>query len=313
MTSFKTALAAATSGIALLFSSAACAQAQGTPTPVASTTVALAEVEMGGPALWKLADEDTTIYLFGTIHVLPKETVWLSPAIDNALDSSDVLITEILMTPDMGARTQAILMEKGMLPAGTTVRSLMTEEQKAVYEDAMTKLGVPVAAFDRFEPWFGALNLSVLPLMKAGYSMEEGVEKVLEKEAAEGVGRDALETIEFQMGVFDSLPEDAQVEYLVAAAEMIDDLKPMIDAMVAEWLEGDADALADLMNEGMAETPELAESLLYARNANWAEWIDTRMDQPGTVFIAVGAGHLAGDKSVQDLLEARGFTITRVQ
>ncbi|MDC0886916.1 TraB/GumN family protein [Altererythrobacter sp.] len=313
MTSLRTTLAAATSGIALLFSTAACAQAQGSPTPVASTSVPAAQVELAGPALWKLADEDTTIYLFGTIHVLPKETKWLNATIDNALDSSDVLVTEILTTPDIGAKTQAILMEKGMLPAGTTVRSLMTQEQRVIYEGAMIKLGVPVQAFDQFEPWFGALNLSILPLMKEGYSPEEGVEKVLETEAAEGVGRGALETIEFQMGVFDSLPEETQLEYLIAAAEMIDDLKPMIDTMVAEWVEGDADALADLMNESMAETPELAESLLYARNANWAEWIDDRMDAPGTVFIAVGAGHLAGEKSVQDLLEARGFTITRVQ
>ncbi|GAA4037932.1 TraB/GumN family protein [Parerythrobacter jejuensis] len=313
MTHFKNTLAAAASGIALLFSTGAHAQEQSTPTPVASATAPAADVEMGGPALWKLADEDTTIYLFGTIHVLPKDTNWLSPTIDKALDSSDVLVTEILMTPDLGAKTQQIIMEKGMLPAGTTVRSLMSEEQKTTYETAMTKLGMPVGAFDRFEPWFGAINLSILPLMKEGYSPEEGVEKVLEAEAEEGLQRAALETIEFQMGVFDSLPQEAQVKYLIEAAEGIDDLKPMIDKMVAEWIEGDADALAEMMNTGMEESPALMEALLYDRNANWAVWIDDRMDQPGTVFIAVGAGHLAGEKSVQDLLEARGFTITRVQ
>ena len=313
MTRFTRMLAYPAAGLAMLLSTAACAQSQSLPQPVAATTVPASDVELGGPALWKLADEDTTIYLFGTVHVLPKDKPWFTQAIDTALESSDELITEVMMTPDMGARTQAIVMEKGMLPAGTGVRDLMTEEQKAVYEAAMTRLGVPVAAFDRFEPWFAALNLSVLPLMKEGYSPDEGVEKVLEKEIGTGMQRGALETIEFQMSIFDELPLDAQVEYLVQAAEMVDELKPYIDRMVGEWLEGDADALADLMNEGMEESPALMERLMYERNANWAVWIDDRMDQPGTVFIAVGAGHLAGERSVQDLLTARGFTITRVQ
>ncbi len=86
----------------------------------------------------------------------------------------------------------------------------------------------------------------------------------------------------------------------------------MMDRMVDEWLEGDADGLAALLNEGLTD-PVLAEALLYARNDRWAEWIDTRMDSPGTVFVAVGAGHLAGAKSVQDYLTARGFTVDRVQ
>jgi len=82
--------------------------------------------------------------------------------------------------------------------------------------------------------------------------------------------------------------------------------------MVTEWVEGDADALAALMNEGMSD-PEAAEALLYSRNRNWAEWIDARLEQPGTVFMAVGAGHLAGEKSVQDYLTERGIVSKRVQ
>ncbi|ABC63262.1 TraB/GumN family protein [Erythrobacter litoralis] len=313
MTFPKSSFASAATGLLLLASSAACAQTQSLPSPVASTRVPASDVEMGGPALWKLADEDTTIYLFGTVHVLPKDQPWFTPAIDTALDSSDELVTEVLMTPEIGAKTQAIVMQKGMLPEGSSVRDLMNEQQKATYETAMTRLGLPVAAFDRFEPWFGALNLSILPLMKEGYSPEDGVEKVLEKETDREIKRAALETIEFQLSIFDELPQQAQVDYLVQAAEMIDELKPYIDRMVAEWIEGNADALAEIMNEGVAENPVLMERLMHERNANWAVWIDDRMDEPGTVFIAVGAGHLAGQKSVQELLTERGFTITRVQ
>jgi uncharacterized protein YbaP (TraB family) len=83
--------------------------------------------------------------------------------------------------------------------------------------------------------------------------------------------------------------------------------------MVKAWSEGDADRLAALMNESMKDDPALAERLLYARNRNWAQWIDDRLDQPGTVFMAVGAGHLAGKESVQDALATRGIQSVRVQ
>jgi hypothetical protein len=122
----------------------------------------------------------------------------------------------------------------------------------------------------------------------------------------------ALETAEFQLGIFDGMPQDAQIAFLMEAAGSMDETKPMLDRMVAEWAEGDPEALAAVMNEGM-EDPAVADALLYSRNRNWAEWIDTRLDKPGTVFIAVGAGHLAGAKSVQDYLAQKGIKVSRVK
>ena len=118
--------------------------------------------------------------------------------------------------------------------------------------------------------------------------------------------------MEWQIGLFDSLPKESQTAFLMVSAENIDRIVPMMDSMVAEWLAGDADGLAELMNEGLTD-PALADALLYKRNENWAEWINTRLERPGTVFIAVGAGHLAGQKSVQDFLTQRGLTVERVQ
>ncbi|MDN3645470.1 TraB/GumN family protein [Pontixanthobacter aestiaquae] len=278
---------------------------------MAPTQVAAEEVELGGPALWKVADEDTTIYLFGTVHALPKEIEWYKGSIDDALSSSDKLVTEIFMKPGTEAQAQSAFMSQGMLPEGQSLRDLLTEEQKTSYEAAMVKLGLPVASFDRFEPWLAAINLSMLPLLQAGYSPDAGVEKVLEMKAGE-IPRSALETVEFQVSVFDGLPMDSQIEFMMAAADGIDEIVPMLDSMVDEWVEGDAAGLAGLMNQGLTD-PALAEALLYARNRTWAEWIDARLDTPGTVFVAVGAGHLAGERSVQDALATRGIASTRVQ
>ncbi len=264
-----------------------------------------------GPALWKVTDEDTTIYLFGTVHALPKEVEWLDEDISSALASSDTIVTEIDMAQMAGPSMVKIVQETAVLPEGTTLRSLLNEEQTKTFEAAMGQLQLPAGAFDQFEPWYASLTLSMLPLMQQGYAMDSGAEYVLLAQAGDK-DRSALETVEFQLGLFDELPQEKQVELLIAAADNVDKVKPALDAMVAEWLEGDAEGLAELMNESL-DDEVLAEMLLYYRNRNWAEWIETRMDAPGTVFMAVGAGHLAGEKSVQDYLEQRGMAVTRVQ
>ena len=278
---------------------------------IVEASEATAVAETSAPALWKVADEDTTIYLFGTVHALPEDVEWSTPALDNALASSDSIVTEIKMGPEIGQEMQSLVMAKGILPSGTTLRSLLTDEQTASYEEALGKLSIPPAAFDQFEPWYAGMMMSMLPLLQQGYSPDAGVEKVLLTKAGDKE-QQALETIEFQISVFDELPQDSQIGFLVEASEGVDEIKPMLDKMVAEWVEGDADALATLMNEGLTD-PALAESLLYMRNRNWADWIDTRLETPGTVFIAVGAGHLAGDNSVQDYLAEREIETVRVQ
>jgi uncharacterized protein YbaP (TraB family) len=206
---------------------------------------------------------------------------------------------------------QQLTMQKGMLPAGTTLRGMLNAEQTTTYTAAMSKIGIPVEAFDTLKPWMAGLTFTVLPLMQQGYSPDAGVEKVLLGKAP-GKATGALETIEFQLGIFDGMDQEAQIKFRLEAADGMDKAAPMLDRMVAEWAKGDADQLAAIMNEGMSD-PAVAEALLYSRNANWAEWIDARLDQPGSVFIAVGAGHLAGTKSVQDYLAQKGITVTRVK
>ena len=281
-------------------------------TDVATAPVAAQAAVAKGPGLWKVADEDTTIYLFGTVHALPESVEWYQGPIESALAASQELVTEI---PDGAAKdpaAQQMVMAKALLPADESLRDILSEPDRTSYEIALTRLGLPPAAFDRFEPWFAGMTLAVVPLMQAGYTAESGVETKLEELAPADAARGALETLEWQIELFDTLPVESQLAFLMASADNIDEVVPMMDRMVAEWLEGDADGLAALMNEGLTD-PVLADALLYQRNKRWAEWIDERLDRPGTVFIAVGAGHLAGRDSVQDYLTRSGLAVTRVQ
>lgn len=265
-----------------------------------------------GPAMWKVSDDDTIIYLFGTVHVLPKELKWYDAEIDAALNASDTVVTEILMDPASEAAMGQLAQSRGVFTDGTTLRSLLSEEQKTTYEAAVTGLGAPPAAFDQMKPWLAGLTLSLVPLLQQGYDPNSGVDKVIISKAGERT-QDALETAEFQIGIFDSLPQDAQVAFMMEAVEGMSKVKETIDSMVAEWVEGDPDGLAEVMNADLSDE-KLAEALLYSRNATWADWIESRLETtPGTVFIAVGAGHLAGEQSVQDYLANRGIQSERVQ
>ena len=299
---FAKVLSVTTASLALAVTTACSTTTMDAPQTAAATSMATLERVPGdGPALWKVSDADTTIYMFGTIHLLPKDVQWQNAAITNALASSDSVVTELMPGAGETPEDQQMFMTRGMLGDGRNLREMMSTDQKTRYEAALAKLGLPPAAFDQFKPWMATVTLSIMPLIQAGYDPTAGVEKVVETMAGPDKQRVALETVEYQLGVFDGMPEETQLRYLMDTADEIDNIKDQIDSMVAEWVDGDADALAAIMNESL-DDPIVAERLLYTRNKNWAKWIDARLDQPGTVFMAVGAGHLAGEKSVQDYL-----------
>lgn len=279
----------------------------------AATTAPAPAVTVARPAIWAVKDEDTTVYLFGTVHVLKPGLGWFDGAVKKAFDASDELVLELVLPEDQAEVMKATL-PLAIDQTGKTIPQRLAPDDLQAYQAAMTGLGLPAGQFDMFEPWFAAVTLSVLPLTKLGYDPNQGAEKQLTA-AARGAGKpvSGFETLEEQLGFFDTVPEAGQVAFLNAVVRDIDKLGPMLDRMVDLWANGDPDNLAIAMNESMAATPDLAKTLLFDRNARWADKIKARLDQPGTVFVAVGAGHLAGEHSVQDYLKERGLAATRVE
>ena len=268
----------------LLLAAPACAQ----PAPPAHDA---------DPALWVVKDADTTIYLFGTIHVLKPGLTWFDEAVKTAFDRSDTVVLE-LVTPDPQAM-QAIVLASGMTRDGPTLTAKLPEAKRAAFLKAIADVGLPQAAVDRMQPWYAATNLSLLPLMKLGYDPTNGPEKAI-AEAAAKAGKPVvgLETAEQQIGYFSSLSPAAQVTFLTSTVDELPKLPAMMSQMVDDWAAGRPDRLAKVLNDGLHDSPEVAKVLLTDRNRRWATWIEQRLKQPGTVFIAVGAGHLAGAESV---------------
>jgi uncharacterized protein YbaP (TraB family) len=263
------------------------------------------------PALWQVQKGATTIYLFGTVHALPADVVWLDGKLEQAFNRSDTLVTEIADQNPEEMRNQ--LLAKALLPQGSNLRDSLPPKTRLALEKALTGIGEPVSRLDPFRPWYAAVALSTLPLIKAGYDPEQGVDTKLGALAkARGQKREALETAAYQFGLFDGLPLPLQKSYLQEVAVGAPKITGELAAMINAWKAGDAVKLARLMNAEESD-PRLAEVLLYQRNRAWAQWIKVHLDQPGTLFVAVGAGHLAGKGSLQEQLQKLGITVKRVQ
>lgn len=263
------------------------------------------------PALWAVREGDTTIYLFGTVHLLRPDLRWFGGPVRTAFDASDTLVLELVMPPE--AETQALLDKLGRTPGDPTVAALPAPEH-AKLKGALRAAGLAPQALDRDEPWLAALTLSLLPIQKLGYDDANGVEQVLQAAAKKAGKRVAgLETAEQQFGYFDHLSAAAQGRLLGDTLDGLAATGTNLDAAVAAWSKGDADALARQLNADLAGNPELRDTLLLRRNRAWADWVRGRIRAPGTVFVAVGAGHLAGDASVLALLSRAGMKVERLQ
>jgi uncharacterized protein len=265
------------------------------------------------PALWKLADADTTIYLFGTIHVLPKDLAWRTAVFDRALARSSTLVLEIAELDD-AAKTTAQFTWLGTSPGLPPVTDRVPADRRAPLKLMIDKAGMSAEALRQYESWAVALALASSAVRDLKLSPEHGVERQLTRDFRSAkkpiLG---LETSAEQFGFFDVLPESAQRVFLVSLIDEQADVQASFDEMIAAWSAGDEQKIAVTFDDELALSPELVETLLRQRNRNWTAWLAKRLETPGTVMVAVGAGHLAGKDSVQSMLAARGLKVTRVQ
>ena len=286
--------------LGLAFTLPACAQ----PAPVVQ--------QDADPALWVVRDKDTTIYLFGTIHVLKPGLSWFDEAVKKAFDRSGTLVLE-MVEPDKETQ-ERVVVSKAFDPSGQSLIEKLPEDKRQPFLKALDDNKLPRATFDRMQPWFAAISLSALPVQKLGYDASNGPEGVLTKAAkAQKKQVIGLETFEGQMSIFDSLSQKAQLELLTSTVEELPKAGETMDRMVSDWAKGNPDGLAKTMNDSLKDSPEVNKALLVDRNAKWAAWIAERMRTPGRVFIAVGAGHLAGPDSVQAQLGKYRLKAVRVK
>lgn len=299
-------------GLALALTGAP-GQAHAQAQPVESAPAAVRAVlpaEGQGPALWVVSDADSTLYLFGTVHVLRPTTAWGSPRIDAAFDSASDIWLEI-SNPDDVAAIVPLIQQHGISP-DRQLSHLISTGQLTLLDNAARSIGLTAVQMDTMRPWLAALQLSMAPLAKAGYDPLSGAELIL-KARAEAAGKPihGLESIDKQVRILAGLDEADQLAFLTETLGQFDNAGVDLDALVNAWAAGDVDAVTRLgVDEMKSTSPVLYEALLVRRNTDWADQIQTLLEGSGTTFIAVGAAHLAGEDSVQQILSRRGVAVT---
>jgi uncharacterized protein YbaP (TraB family) len=266
------------------------------------------------PALWEVSDPDTTIYLFGTIHLLPENMHWRTAAFDQAIAGSQQLVVETIVDDKDPTKLMSAMASLGFKAGLPPLADRVPAAKRAALAAAIKKSGYPPQAFDRMKTWTAAFILLGTQFKDLGVKGTEGVETVLRKDftgAGKPVGE--LETNLEQLSFFDKLPEDAQVNLLEGATEQGKGMSAEWAGMLGAWSRGDVAGIAKTFNRDLAGSPALRDTLIRQRNANWSRWIEQRMSQPGAIMIAVGAGHLAGKYSVLELLKNEGFKVRRLQ
>jgi len=250
-----------------------------------------------------------TLYIFGSIHLLPPEAYPLPRAVEDAFEASSVVVMETDMAALESPQMVARILELGMFHDNTTLKTFLSPEAYEQYTAFLTEMGLPTLLFEKYKPWLVGITLSVQAMQKAGFRPEFGIEqhfarraKALDKPMAH------LEEPDFQIELLANLDEGQEEEYLLQTLDELHRIPAMMDEMVASWRNGQMDALAVIINESLEEHPAIAEKLLYARNRDWARQIDAMIREGMPAFIIVGAGHLAGKENLIDLLQASGHT-----
>ena len=234
------------------------------------------------PAIWVVNDHDTVIYLFGTFHALDGKAAWFNDEVQTAFAASDQLVLETIVPDDPLWPT---------LPDGP---------QGPASE--------PSASF------LSTTKLAITAGRARGMKVDHGADLILRR-AAEASGKpvEGLETVAEQIGMFQRMPEQAAVSGTAAQdRHMLENLSVVMAQMQAAWNRGDPGIFAAMLTQMRVSTPQNYHVMFNQRNSAWANWIADRLQKPGTVFVAVGTGHLTGPDSVQVKLAQRGVNSERI-
>lgn len=263
-------------------------------------------------SLWTLTDEDSTVYLAGSVHLLREKDMPMPPAFSVAYDDSEELVFEIDMNILSSPATALKIRELGSLPEGETLDQLFQPETMTALRAYLAEGELPPSLFDQFTPGMVYLTLGSMQAVREGAKPELGVETQFYIRAKQdGKPVRGLETPEYQMSRFNEFDLETIESLIQETLDEADEECDTLDQVIRAWKDGDTETLKNLIVDKMGERPEIARVLLDERNANWIAPIETALAGDKNVLFVVGTAHLVGENSVIDLLEKKGYEVTQ--
>jgi hypothetical protein len=254
--------------------------------PVAPLQPAVATASNADPAIFVVHDADTTVYIFGTFHALDGKAEWFNDQVKTAFDQSNELVLETLIPEG------PVKLPRPALAAGTMSVA-------------------PSASF------LATTRMAIKAGRSQGMNVNNGADMVLRRAAEEqGKQVEGLETLESQLNMFAKMPSTPAAPAPKPGDPVKTVAAPNLSKTMTElqsaWRRGELNVFVRMLGQLEQGSPDTYRMMFTERNARWADWIAARMQTPGTVFVAVGAGHLAGKDSVLVRLAERGIPSARV-
>jgi len=285
--------------------------------PAAAIAAALVAVSLeAAPArnfLWKATSKSGgTMYLVGSVHLLPKDSYPLNPALEAAFKESDLLVEEADLG-EMGVGAQMTFLSRGMLPSSTPLDKVLSPATYTLLTKRVADIGVPLEPLKLLKPWMVAQMLEVMQWQKAGFDPELGLDKHF-YDLAQGTGKSVqgLETLDFQMSLFDGMTLAEQDHLLAETLKEIDTEQANMAKLMDAWKAGDAPTVERIVLSALRQEPQLYQRLLVDRNKAWIPKLEALFARTGRTFVVVGAAHLVGPDGLISLLRAKGYSVEQM-
>lgn len=261
-------------------------------------------------SLWQVDGRHNRVYLLGSIHLLRERDHPLPGVLYEAYDDAEVLFMELDFDDVDPVADQALIRELGMLANGRRLADILGPALFAKASRLAEEAAVPLGLLEYAEPWFAAVNVEMMLLMRAGFSQDQGIEAHFAARAAidqkEIFG---FETTAEQLGFLDSLSIEAQKDMFIQSLVEGISIGEVMDSLVEAWHRGDTQFLEENLLADMQEMPELNQVIVVDRNIAWTNRIEDMLDDGDDYLVIVGALHLVGNSGVPALLQQRGYAV----
>jgi uncharacterized protein YbaP (TraB family) len=263
--------------------------------------------------LWEIKTQTNSVYLQGSVHLLKSDNYPLNHAIKQAFDDSQVLVLETDLANINDQGTKLLFMEKGILPGVKTLDKCISAKTYDLAKRKTSEFGLDIQMFGKFKPWFFAMTIATIKLQELGYNSRYGLDSHFFLKAREqGKKVVGLETVEYQMNLFDSLSDLNQELLVHQTLKELEIIEEMIDVIIDSWSKGDIKRLENTMLKSFKEYPSIYETFITKRNRNWMTKIESFLKDNKNYMVVVGAGHLTGKDGLILMLKKRGYPVRQL-
>jgi uncharacterized protein len=263
--------------------------------------------------VWAVRGAHNTVYLAGSIHMLPADDAVLPPGFARSYADSARLVMELDLGKFDAMEAMAWMMDHGALPAGSNLRGVLGEQRYGRVSAAATGLGLPMPALDSLAPWVVGIEIADLAYEHEGYDPEQGVEEQLVRRAEkDGKPTAGLETMPEELSSLTQLSSADQIRMLDQTVDDLKDMKSEMREVMVAWRRGDAAHLAELLSSEYNTFPSLYKPLVSERNKRWLPQVEELLKATDNSLVVVGALHLVGQGGLLELLRKKGYTITQL-